>query len=74
MFGILEKQLLGQLAISTDNAESQSLALGKSLLFFGEVEPIEVIREKIEEIDSDTLLEVANELFNREKMFTLIYS
>lgn len=69
-----KKQLLGQLAISMDNAESQCLSMGKSMLFFKRIEPIEVTREKILQIESDQLLQIANELLDRKKMFTLIYS
>ncbi len=69
-----KKQLLGQLAISTDNAESQCLSLGKSLLFYGKVEPIEVIREKIASIEASQIHRAANEILNTESMFTLIYN
>lgn len=69
-----KKQLLGQLAISMDNAESQCLSMGKSLLFYKKVEPIEVIREKIQNIDSAQLLQIAQDLLDRKKMVTLIYS
>ena len=69
-----KKQLMGQLAIATDNAESQCLSMGKSLLFYGRIEPTGVVREKIEKIDSQQLHKIAAELLEREKMFTLIYS
>ncbi|MFA6770248.1 MAG: pitrilysin family protein [Bacteroidales bacterium] len=69
-----KKQLLGQLAISMDNAEAQCLTMGKSMLFYNKVEPIEVIREKILTIESSQLLQIAQELLDRNKMFTLIYS
>jgi len=69
-----KKQLLGQLAISMDNAESQCLSMGKSLLFYKKVESIEVLREKILKIESAQLLQIAQELLDRKKMFTLIYS
>ncbi|MDP3452204.1 MAG: pitrilysin family protein [Bacteroidales bacterium] len=69
-----KKQLLGQLAISTDNAESQCLSMGKSLLFYGKVEPIESIMERISAIDSQRLNMVAKEILDPERMFTLIYS
>ncbi len=68
-----KKQLLGQLAISIDNAESQCLSMGKSLLFYGRVEPIESIMDKISSIDSLRLNRVANEILDRDKMATLIY-
>lgn len=69
-----KKQLLGQLAISMDNAEAQCLSMGKSMLFYKRVEPIEVIIEKILKIESAQLLQIAQELLDRKKMFTLIYS
>jgi len=57
-----------------DNAESQCLSMGKSLLFYKKVEPIQEIREKILKINSAQLLEIAQELLDRKNMFTLIYS
>ncbi|MFA6334234.1 MAG: pitrilysin family protein [Bacteroidales bacterium] len=68
-----KKQLLGQLAISMDNAESQCLSMGKSLLVYGKVESIEIIREKIEKITATQLNEVAKEILSPEKRYTLIY-
>lgn len=69
-----KKQLLGQFAISTDNAESQCLSLGKSLLFYGKVEPIEVIREKIASIEASQIHKAAVEILDTDRMFTLIYN
>jgi len=68
-----KKQLLGQLAISVDNAESQCLVMGKSLLVYGRVESIDSIREKIQQITSKQLHDVANEILSSEKLYTLIY-
>jgi predicted Zn-dependent peptidase len=68
-----KKQLLGQLAIASDNAESQCLNMGKSLLVFGKVDTIEEIRSRIEAITSKDIVETATEMFNPAKMKTLIY-
>lgn len=68
-----KKQLLGQLAISVDNAESQCLVMGKSLLVYNRVESIDSIREKIQQITSKQLRDVANEIFASERLYTLIY-
>lgn len=68
-----KKQLLGQLAISSDNAESQCLAMGKSLLFHNRVEPIELLRERILKLDANLLQEVANEIFDLDRIHTYIY-
>ncbi|MEN6619516.1 MAG: pitrilysin family protein [Rikenellaceae bacterium] len=68
-----KKQLLGQLAISMDNAESQCLAMGKSLLIYGKVESVESIREKIQQITPGQLRDVAEEILSPENLYTLIY-
>ncbi|MFA5849472.1 MAG: pitrilysin family protein [Bacteroidales bacterium] len=68
-----KKQLLGQLAISVDNAESQCLVMGKSLLVYNMVESIDSIRSRIELITSKQLHDVANEILASEKLYTLIY-
>lgn len=68
-----KKQLLGQLSISMDNAESQCLSMGKSLLVYGRVESIETIREKIAQITAENLNEVAREILAADKRYTLIY-
>ena len=68
-----KKQLAGQLAISTDNAESQCLNIGKSLLVFKKVEPMDEVMGKINAITSDQIKEVASEVFSDDNLITLIY-
>ncbi len=68
-----KKQLAGQLAISTDNAESQCLNIGKSLLVFKRVEPMEEVMNKINSITSAQIKEVASEIFSDDNLITLIY-
>ncbi len=73
-FKASKKQLLGQLAISVDNAEAQCLSIGKALLFYGKVEPVEVIREKITNINASQVMDCATDILNTDNLFTLIYS
>ena len=68
-----KKQLAGQLAISTDNAESQCLNIGKSLLVFKRVEPMDEVMNKINAITSEQIKEVASEIFSDDNLITLIY-
>jgi predicted Zn-dependent peptidase len=68
-----KKQLAGQLAISIDNAESQCLNIGKSLLVFKKVETMEEVMKKINAINSNQIREVANEIFTDDNLITLIY-
>ena len=64
-------QLMGQMAISSENKESMALSLGKSLLRYGRVEDLSVIRQQIEAVTSEDLQKIANEIFNFEQFTTL---
>lgn len=68
-----KKQLLGQMAISSANGESQCLGIGKSMLVYGNVLTDEQIRQRIMDISADDLLEVARSVFNPEQTSTLIF-
>lgn len=68
-----KKQLLGQNAISSDNGEAQSLAMGKSLLVFGEIPTDEEIRNRINSITAEDIRAIAAEVFADERLSTLIY-
>ncbi len=63
----------GQLGVSTDSFESIALSLGKSYLHYGKYETREQLNEKIEALQADKLQEIANRLFNIDKLTILIY-
>lgn len=68
-----KKQLLGQLAIASDNSEAQCLSMGKSLMVYGNVETLEVTMAKIEAITAEDLQSVAAEILPWEGLSVLIY-
>ncbi len=68
-----KKQLIGQLAISSENNEAFMLNMGKSFLNFGKVESLLEIYQQIEAINSSQLLDIANEILDPKKLSTLIY-
>lgn len=68
-----QTQLMGQIAISTENHEDLMLSIGKSYLLFNKVEPVESIFRKIEAITRDDILEMANEILNSEQMSRIVY-
>lgn len=68
-----KKQLLGQLAISGDNGESQCLSMGKSLLAYGTIPSDESNRNRIESITSEDLMNSAREIFGKDRVSQLIY-
>ena len=68
-----KKQMIGQLSIASDNAESQCLTVGKSLLLTGNVTTFEKIREEIEAVTSESVLEVAKEILSWDRMSRLVF-
>lgn len=68
-----KKQLLGQLAISSEGGESQCLGMGKSLLAYGTIVPDETSRKEIEAITAAGLQEMACRLFGKDSVSRLIY-
>lgn len=68
-----KQQMTGQLAISLENSENLLLSLGKSYLLYNKVDSIEVVTERIEQITSKDIIEVANEVFVDNNFSTLIY-
>ena len=68
-----KKQLLGQLAISSDNNENQCLSMGKVLLAFGKIDSGKDNRTKVEGITAEDLQEVALSVFDISKLSKLVY-
>ena len=68
-----KKQLLGQIAISGDNGETQCLSMGKSLLAYGRISGGKETRELVEKISAADIQEIANTVFDISKLSKLIY-
>ena len=69
----IKKQLIGQLTIAADNAESKCLNQLKSMLVFGRVESLEQTSDRINAVTSSEIMEIAQELFAPDAMSTLVY-
>ena len=67
------KQLLGQLAISSEAGEAQCLSLGKSMLAWGEVMTSARTRSIIDAITAEQLQAMAIRLFSPDNLSSLIY-
>ena len=68
-----KKQLVGQIAVSTESHEDLMLTIGKSYLLYDKVDPLRLVFEKINNITAEELLEVANEVLNENQMSKLVY-
>lgn len=69
-----KRQLKGQLAISIESHQNEMLAMGKNMLVYGKIDPMEEIYRKIDGISSLSLLDMANEVFDVTRLSSLIFS
>ena len=68
-----KKQLLGQLAISRDNGETQCLSMGKGLMAYGKITDGKETKDLIEAISAEDIMEMARTIFAEENLSRLIY-
>ena len=68
-----KKQLMGQLAISSDNGETQCLSMGKGLLAYGKITGDRQTRDLVDAITAEEVQEMARTIFDFEKLSRLIY-
>ena len=68
-----KKQLKGQLAIASDNGESQALSMGKSLLVFGRVYDDETICRQIDAVTPQDIQASARAIFAPDRLSKLVY-
>ena len=68
-----KKQLLGQLAISSDNGETQCLSMGKGLLSYGKVSSGAENRSLVEAVTAEDIRDAACSVFDFEKLSKLVY-
>ena len=68
-----KKQLLGQLAISGDNGETQCLSMGKGLLSYGKLNTNNENKAIIEAITADDIRSMAQRIFDSSRLSKLIY-
>ena len=68
-----KQQLIGQIAIGQESEVNLMLAMGKSMLLYNKVDTFEIVKNKIENVTSEELVNVANEVFNLDNLSSLIY-
>ena len=68
-----KKQLLGQLAVSGDNGETQCLSMGKSLLAFGKIADSAENKAMVDGITAEDVRMMACQIFDSENLSKLVY-
>jgi predicted Zn-dependent peptidase len=67
------KQLKGQLGIASDQKENRALGMGKSFLHFNRYDTLAEFYKKIDALSSTQLTGIANELWDENQLFQLIF-
>lgn len=68
-----KQQLKGQAAIFFDSNINKMLSMGKSILIHEKIDALEDIYKRIDAITPEDLIETANQVFEINKLSTLIY-
>jgi predicted Zn-dependent peptidase len=68
-----KNQIKGYLARAYENHESLMLSLGKSLLIFDRIDPMNEVFRKIDAVTTTELADIASNVFDRSSLSILIY-
>ena len=68
-----KKQIKGQIGVACDNRENFALDFGKSFLHYGWEKNVDCLYEQVEAITSQQIQNVARELFDKNRLITLIF-
>jgi predicted Zn-dependent peptidase len=67
-----KKQVQGQIAMAQENPGSSVSAAARSWLHKDEIEPLQLILKRIDDLRAQDLLELANEIFNPNELSQLV--
>ena len=68
-----KKQIKGQIGVACDNRENFALDFGKSFLHYGWEKNVDRLYEQVDEITAAQIQAVAKELFDKDRLTTLIF-
>ena len=68
-----KKQIKGQIGVACDNRENFALDFGKSFLHYGWEKNVDRLYEQVDEITAEQIQTVAQELFDKDRLTTLIF-
>lgn len=68
-----KKQIKGQVGVACDNRENFALDFGKSFLHYGWEKNVDRLYKQVDEITAEQIQAVAQELFDKNRLTTLIF-
>jgi predicted Zn-dependent peptidase len=77
-FGVLQlhqakQKFIGQIALAEESRMGLIISMAKSLVDFNCVDTLQQIFDKINAVTAEELLEISNEIFDTDKMVTLVF-
>ena len=68
-----KQKFIGQIALAEESRMGLIISMAKSLIDFGHADSLEEVFAKINAVTADDLLEISNEIFDTEKLITLLF-
>jgi len=68
-----KQQIIGQIALGAESGAGWMSTMGKSIMLYDRVRPLEEAFHAIESVTADDVLEVANEVLDPSRLSTLVY-
>jgi predicted Zn-dependent peptidase len=68
-----KQKFIGQIALAEENRMSLIISMAKSLLDFDYVDTLPQVFEKINAVTAEDLLHISNEIFDNNKLITLLF-
>lgn len=72
-FSMAKEQLKGHLALASESNSSLMIGLGKSVLIFDKMETSKELFAKIDALNTSEIMEIANEIYDKNKLSTLVF-
>ncbi|WPV02994.1 pitrilysin family protein [Mucilaginibacter sp. cycad4] len=67
------QKFIGQIALAEENRMSLIIAMAKSMVDFNRVDTLEEIFGKINQVSAEQLLAISNEIFDNNRLITLLF-
>jgi predicted Zn-dependent peptidase len=68
-----KEKFIGQIALAEESRMSLIISMAKSLMDFDHIDSLEDIFAKINTVTAEDLLEISNEIFDNDRMITLLF-
>ena len=68
-----KEKFIGQIALAEENRMSLIISMAKSLLDYNYIDSLQQVFDKINAVNAGQLLDISNEIFDNDRMITLVF-